>query len=68
MAVDAYAGYGIGCCCTFEDEDSQVRLDEAARRLILIRHREFVALPLGSLGQPPSAATDDTFDIKNVRG
>ena len=44
--------------CTFEDEDSQVRLDEAARRLILIRHREFVALPLGSLGQPPSAATD----------
>jgi len=44
--------------CTFEDEDSQVRLDEAARRLILIRHREFVALPLGSLGQAPSAAAD----------
>ena len=44
--------------CTFEDEDSQVRLDEAARRLILIRHREFFALPLGSLGQAPSAAAD----------
>jgi hypothetical protein len=30
----------------FEEEDAQVHFDEAARRLVLIKHREFVALPL----------------------
>ena len=74
MAAPAAAHVVCRAVCTFEDEDSQVRLDEAARRLILIRHREFVALPLGSLGQAPSAAAgagtircDNGGKVENLR-
>ena len=74
MAAPAAAHVVCRAVCTFEDEDSQVRLDEAARRLILIRHREFVALPLGSLGQAPGAAAgagtircDNGGKVENLR-
>ena len=36
----------------FEEEDAQVRFDEVARRLVLIKHRCFVALPLNRSLQP----------------
>ena len=32
----------------FEEGDAQVRFDEAARRLVLIKHKEFVAMPLAA--------------------
>jgi hypothetical protein len=50
--------------CTFEEEDSQVRFDEAARLLILIRHREFLAIPLRAPGQQ---AVDAGTDLGTIR-
>ena len=49
----------------FEEEDSQVRFDEAARRLILIKHREFVALPINRELQP--LTVESGGKVENVR-
>lgn len=50
---------------SFEEEDSQVRFDEASRRLILIKHREFVALSLNPA--LPPIRCDSRGKVENVR-
>ena len=49
----------------FDEEDSQVRFDEAARRLILIRHRQFVALPVNPTLAP--LVVESGGKVENVR-
>ena len=49
----------------FDEEDSQVRFDEAARCLILIKHRTFEALPVNR-ALPPIAA-DSRGKVEAVR-
>ena len=49
----------------FEEEDSQVRFDEGAQLLVLIKHRELVALPLPP---GPSTSRSDSFqDLAPMR-
>ena len=48
----------------FDEEDSQVRFDEAARRLVLIKHREFVASSIDGL---PLIRCDSRGKVENVR-
>ena len=49
----------------FDEEDSQVRFDECARRLILIKHRQFVALsPNPKL---PPLVVESNGKVENVR-
>jgi hypothetical protein len=49
----------------FEEEDSQVRYDEAARRLILIKHRTFEAYPINRELQP--IKLESRGKVENVR-
>jgi hypothetical protein len=50
---------------SFDEEDSQVRFDEAARRLVLIKHRCFVALPLNRKLLP--ITVESRGKVENVR-
>ena len=49
----------------FDEEDSQVRFDESARRLVLIKHRCFVALPLNRSLLP--ITVESRGKVENVR-
>ena len=48
----------------FDEEDSQLRFDEASRRLILIKHQEFVATSIDSL---PPIRCELGGRVENVR-
>ena len=49
----------------FDEGDSQVRYDEAARRLILIKHRTFDALPVNR--SLPPITIESRGKVENVR-
>ena len=49
----------------FDEEDSQVRFDDSARRLVLIKHRQFVALSLNSM--LPPLVVESGGKVENVR-
>ncbi|KAL3913492.1 MAG: hypothetical protein SGPRY_007960, partial [Prymnesium sp.] len=48
----------------FEEEDSQLRFDEPSRRLVLIKHREFVAISVDGL---PPIRCNVGGKLENVR-
>ena len=49
----------------FDEEDSQIRFDEAARRLVLVKHRCFIALPLNQALLP--ITVESRGKVENVR-
>jgi hypothetical protein len=49
----------------FDEEDSQVRFDECARRLILIKHRQFAAF--STVPTLPPIVVDSNGKVENVR-